>query len=64
MAESLIAAFDQPRALWDGAAAVGDRLAVLPVLFHLLWRHDLAADLTTRLGPSTLVYRTRNGRPR
>lgn len=64
IAELLIAAFDQPAALWDGAAAVGDRLAVLPVLFHLLWRHDLTADLTTRLGSSTLVYRTRNSRTR
>jgi hypothetical protein len=64
MAESLVAAFEVPTVLWDGAAAVGDRLAVLPVLFHLLWRHDLTADLTTRLGPSTLVYRARNGRTR
>lgn len=64
MAESLLAAFDQSAALWDGASAVGDRLAVLPVLFHLLWRHDLAADLASRLGPSTLVYRSRRGRHR
>lgn len=64
LAAALLAAFGRPRALWDGAAAVGDRLAVLPVLFHLLWRHDLAADLTTRLGPSTLVCRDRRGRHR
>ncbi|MBV9162481.1 MAG: TnsA-like heteromeric transposase endonuclease subunit [Pseudonocardiales bacterium] len=64
LAESLVAAFDQPTSLWGGAAAVGDRLAVLPVLFHLLWRHELATDLTTRLGPSTLVYRGRKGRGR
>ena len=61
LAGAVMAAFDQPAALWDGAAAVGDRVAVLPVLFHLLWRHDLAADLTARLGPSTLVCRGRRG---
>jgi hypothetical protein len=64
VAESLMAAFEQPRALWEGASVVGDRLAVLPVLFHLLWRRDLAADLTKRLGPFTLVCRDRPGRPR
>lgn len=64
VSESLLAAFEQPRALWEGATAVGDRLAVLPVLFHLLWRGDLATDLTTRLGPSALVYRARAGRCR
>lgn len=61
LADSLLAAFGQPTALWDGAAATGDRLAVLPVLFHLLWRHDLATDLTTRLRPSSLIYRGRRG---
>jgi hypothetical protein len=25
----------------DGAQATGDPIAVLPVLFHLLWRQDL-----------------------
>lgn len=62
--ESLLAAFEQPRVLWEGATAVGDRMAVLPVLFHLLWHGDLATDLTTRLGPSALVYRARVGRCR
>jgi hypothetical protein len=42
--------------LWAGAGEVGDRLAVLPVLFHLMWRRELVADLAAaRLGPSTLV---------
>src|SRR5260370_39590378 len=61
LAGAVMAAFDQPAALWDGAAAVGDRVAGLPVVFHLLWRHDLAAGLTARLGPSTLVCRGRRG---
>lgn len=42
--------------LLAGAEEVGDRLAVLPALFHLMWRQELVADLTqTRLGPATLV---------
>lgn len=44
--------------LWAGAAGAGDTLAVLPALFHLMWRRELVADLTAaRLGPSTLVRR-------
>ena len=40
-----------------GAAAAGDPLAVLPVLFHLMWRQALAADLAVRLTAETLVVR-------
>lgn len=53
----LLETFMRPAPLWPAAAEVGDRLAVLPVLFHLMWRRELMADLTTRLSPSTLVYR-------
>ena len=38
-----------------GAAAVGDPMAVLPALFHLMWRHALTADLAARLTAETLV---------
>ena len=38
-----------------GAAAVGDPMAVLPVLFHLMWRHALTADLAARLTAETPV---------
>lgn len=42
--------------LLAGAEQVADRLAVLPALFHLMWRQELVADLAgTRLGPGTLV---------
>jgi hypothetical protein len=42
--------------LFAGAVAVGDRLAVLPVLYHLLWRHVLATDLASApLAPRNLV---------
>jgi len=38
-----------------GAAEAGDPIAVLPVLFHLLWRHILTADLAARLTGGTVV---------
>lgn len=48
--------FAEPRPLFDGAGLVGVRLAVLPVLFHLMWRRVLVADLeSVPLGPSTIV---------
>jgi hypothetical protein len=46
----------QPRPLFEAVAQVGDRLAVLPVLFHLLWRQVLRVDLTTEvLHPGCLI---------
>ena len=38
-----------------GAEAAGDPIAVLPVLFHLLWCHALTIDLLTPLHQATLV---------
>jgi hypothetical protein len=38
-----------------GAELVGDPIGVLPVLFYLLWRHDLAAELSVPLHPDTVV---------
>ncbi|MEV4826844.1 TnsA-like heteromeric transposase endonuclease subunit [Micromonospora sp. CA-248260] len=53
----LVEVFDQPTPLFEGAARAGDRLLVLPVLFHLLWRQVLAADLAGALvGPATVVH--------
>jgi hypothetical protein len=55
-ADALRRAFAGPAPLLAGAAGAGDSLAVLPVLFHLLWQRDLAADLASGpLGPSTAV---------
>lgn len=49
-------AFAAPAPLLAGAAEAGDSLAVLPVLFHLIWRRELIADLGSGpLGPSTAV---------
>lgn len=47
--------FAESAPLLVGAEAVGDPIAVLPVLFHLLWRQDLVADLSIPLHPSMTV---------
>ena len=49
VAERLVEVFAQPRGLFEGAEAAGERLGVLPVVYHLLWQQVLAADL--RAGP-------------
>lgn len=51
----LRAAFAAPVPLIDGAEAAGDPVAVLPVLYHLLWRHELTADLSVPLHPAATV---------
>lgn len=48
-------AFDSPTPLVAGAQAVGDPIAVLPVLFHLLWSHKLVTDLSVPLTEHSLV---------
>ena len=64
VADRLREVFAEPVPLLAGAEQVGDRLAVLPVLYHLLWRQDLAADLLTApLGTDTLVHLASRGRP-
>ena len=35
-----------------------DPIAVVPVLFHLLWCHELTIDLSTPLHQATLVSRS------
>ncbi|MFG2844184.1 TnsA-like heteromeric transposase endonuclease subunit [Kitasatospora sp. NPDC048296] len=48
--------FAEPMPLLAGAERVGDRLAVLPVLYHLLWRRVLEVDLAAGvLGPHSVV---------
>jgi hypothetical protein len=55
--EMLLAVFARPVPLFEGTAEVGDRLVVLPVLYHLMWRRVLAADLTSRpLSSHTTVW--------
>ena len=50
LAGAVRAAFAVPVPLVDGAEAAGDPIAVLPVLYHLLWRQELAADLSVGSG--------------
>jgi len=57
LAAKLLAVFGECRELFAGVALAGDRLAVLPVAYHLLWRGDLSCDLAARLGPGTMVRR-------
>mgnify|MGYP002336040723 CR=1 FL=1 len=47
--------FASPTPLMVGAAAAGDPIAVLPVLFHLLWTQEFIADLSVPLRQDTLV---------
>ena len=57
VADALRRAFAAPACLPAGAAGAGDSLAVLPVLFHLMWRRVLAADLASGpLGMSSMVW--------
>ena len=57
IADALRRAFAAPVGLSAGVAGVGDNLAVLPVLFHLMWRRVLAADLGSGpLDSSSLVW--------
>jgi hypothetical protein len=56
VAERLLEVFVAPKPLMAGAGQVGDPIAVLPVVYHLLWRQVLVADLTTcLLGPGSVV---------
>lgn len=41
--------------LLAGAEAVGDPIAVLPVVFHLLWLQELSVDVTVPLHHETAV---------
>ena len=58
LAAAVAAAFEVPAPLLAQAASVGDPIAVLPMLFHLLWRGILTADLSRPLSDRTLVART------
>jgi hypothetical protein len=47
--------FAEPATLMAGVETVGDPIAVLPVLFHLLWRRELLVELGTPLHVASLV---------
>ncbi|MEU5547275.1 TnsA-like heteromeric transposase endonuclease subunit [Streptomyces sioyaensis] len=54
-ASELLAMFAEPRPLMDGAASAGEVIAVLPVLFHLLWTHELTVDVSVPLHAMAVV---------
>lgn len=51
----LLALFSASSPLVPQAALLGDPIAVLPAVFHLLWLGRLAADLSRPLSDATLV---------
>lgn len=54
-AAALVAAFAKSRPMIEGARSVGDPVAVLPVLHHLLWSKELIVDLSQRLESVSIV---------
>ncbi|MGW2370622.1 TnsA-like heteromeric transposase endonuclease subunit [Streptomyces sp. NPDC001667] len=59
VAARLTKVFADGAGLLDGAQMVGDQIAVLPVLFHLLWRQVLVADLENVLLSANTQVRAR-----
>ncbi len=56
VAEALRAVFAEPQGLLSAARMVGDPIAVLPVLYHLIWCRELVVDPGfERLSPATVV---------
>ncbi len=55
VASGLREVFAEPLPLVDGAVMVGDPIAVLPVLFHLLWLHELVVDVAAPLHAESVV---------
>ncbi|MYR75216.1 MULTISPECIES: TnsA-like heteromeric transposase endonuclease subunit [unclassified Streptomyces] len=53
--QAVLEACAAPRPLMAGAAAAGEVLSALPVLYHALWSGRLTADLTRPLGEHTVV---------
>jgi hypothetical protein len=55
--EAHLAAFVEPAPLMATAESIGDPIAVLPVLYHLLWRGELVTDLSVPLHEASMVTR-------
>ncbi|MFF0065728.1 hypothetical protein ACFYRC_30090 [Streptomyces sp. NPDC005279] len=56
VADRLRVVLGEAQPLLAGAERVGDGLALLPMLYHLLWQHELTADLLLApLGSGTAV---------
>jgi hypothetical protein len=62
MAGLLTGVFAEPKPLMAGVREAGDPLGVLPVLYHLLWKQVLSADVTAGLlGPGSVVSVNQEG---
>jgi TnsA endonuclease-like protein len=58
----LTGVFAEPKPLMVGTREAGDPVAILPVLYHLLWKQVLVTDVTAGpLGPGSLVSVKREG---
>jgi hypothetical protein len=57
LSAAVCSAFWSPAPLLAQAGSVGDPIAVLPLIFHLLWQGLLMADLSRPLNDHTLVSR-------
>ncbi|MEY9489180.1 hypothetical protein RKD26_004974 [Streptomyces calvus] len=55
--DRLLDVFAHETPLRVGVERVGDPIAVLPVLFHLLWSGRLVTDLSVVLGEYVLIRR-------
>jgi hypothetical protein len=55
--EAHLAAFAEPAPLMATAESIGDPIAVLPVLYHVLWRGVLVTDLSVPLHEASMVTR-------
>jgi hypothetical protein len=60
-AAELLESFTPGMPLLTGAAQVGDPVAVLPVAYHLLWRRELACDMSVLLGSASTAWRVPAG---
>jgi len=63
-AAELLEAFTPGRPLLAGVSQVGDPVAVLPSAYHLLWRRELACDMSVLLGSASMAWRVPAGASR
>ncbi len=59
VATAALDAFAAPRTLISGADSVGDPIAVLPTIYHLIWIGKLVVELSTRLDATSVVSAVR-----
>lgn len=63
-AAELLEAFAPGMPLLVGVSEVGDPVAVLPAAYHLLWRRELACDMSVLLSGASMAWRVPAGGPR